>query len=161
MPILLSLQLVHLPDYPLRELTLILFAEVGAAFDEMTRTGKEAQLVRQTPDAWPNIFRQARFIPAVEYIKANRLRRLIMDEMDSILKDIDLYVAPSFSQHLYLTNLTGHPAVVLPNGFRDNGLPTSLTFIGNLFKEAQLLRFAKYYQDNTEFHLKRPSLNAD
>ena len=112
-------------------------------------------MVRQTRDAWPNVFRASRFIPAVEYIQANRLRRLIIQDMQKL--DVDVYLSPSFGgSNLLLTNLTGHPCVVLPNGFDAKGSPTSVTFIGRLFGEATLLAVAKTYQDATDFHTKHP-----
>ncbi len=82
-----------------------------------------------------------------------------MQEMANKMKEIDVYVAPSFgSDNLLLTNLTGHPAVVVPNGLDKKGSPTSISFIGNLFEEAKTLRVAKAYQDASDFHLKHPKL---
>jgi Asp-tRNA(Asn)/Glu-tRNA(Gln) amidotransferase A subunit family amidase len=112
--------------------------------------------------AWPNAFRECRFIPAVEYIQANRIRYQLIQETARALQDIDLFLAPSFdgnSEHL--TNLTGHPCVVLPNGFSKDGLPTSICFIGNLFGEAKILAAAKAYQDATPFHQQHPPLGCD
>lgn len=147
---------IELPEMP--ELGMILSAEAAAAFDELTRSGQDDQLVRQIRRAWPNTFRAARFIPAVEYIQANRLRTQLIAEMDKIFKQVDIYVHPSWaSSSLSITNHTGHPAVVLPNGFR-NGRPTSITFTGSLFGEAELLRFVKAYQDATDFHRQHPEL---
>lgn len=157
----LGLELIpmDLPQLPVMALSFILNAEAAAAFDELTRSGKDDLLVRQMKRAWPNVFRQARFIPAVEYIQANRIRSLLMQEMATKMKEIDVYVAPSFgSNNLLLTNLTGHPTVVLPNGFDRKGSPTSISFIGNLFEEAKTLRVAKAYQDASDFHLKHPKL---
>lgn len=148
-----------LPELPFRSLSIILNAEAAAAFDELTRSGKDDLLVRQTRGAWPNIFRQARFIPAVEYIQANRIRTLVMKEMTEKMKGIDVYISPTYGRNnLLLTNLTGHPAVVVPNGFDEKGSPTSITFTGNLYKEAKTLRVAKAFQDVTDFHLKHPKL---
>lgn len=148
-----------LPEFPARAISLVLRVEAAAAFDELTRSGRDDLLVRQTQGAWPNAFRQARFIPAVEYIQANRLRTLLMRQMAQKMKDIDVYVAPTFgSPSLLITNLTGHPTVVVPNGFDEQGSPTSISFIGNLFEEAKMLRLAKAFQDATEFHLKHPKL---
>ncbi|WP_448519201.1 amidase [Rhodoflexus sp.] len=149
---------IELPLLPIRELGLIISCEGGAAFDELTRTNMDDQMVRQVKNAWPNVFRAGRFIPAVEYIQANRIRTLLIEEMAEKLKNIDVYVAPSWAgSNLTLTNLTGHPAVVVPNGFH-NGTPTSITFTGKLYGEGALLRFAKAYQDATDFHKKHPSL---
>ena len=114
-------------------------------------------MVRQIRNAWPNVFRWSRFIPAVEYIQANRLRHIIIQEMAKL--DVDVYVAPSFGgNNLLLTNLTGHPCVVLPNGFNDEGKPVSISFIGRLYDEANLLAVSKAYQDATNFHEKHPHL---
>jgi len=148
---------IDLPDYPVDALAFILSAEAAAAFDELTRSGRDSLMVRQTRDAWPNVFRASRLIPAVEYIQANRLRYLIIQDMQKL--DVDVYLSPSFGgSNLLLTNLTGHPCVVLPNGFDEKGSPTSVTFMGRLFGEATLLAVAKAYQDATEFHLKHPPL---
>jgi Asp-tRNA(Asn)/Glu-tRNA(Gln) amidotransferase A subunit family amidase len=150
---------IELPKYPTNDLSIILSAEAGAAFDELTRGGKDDLLVRQIKDAWPNVFRCSRFIPAVEYIQANRIRYLIIQDMAKLMDDVDLYVAPSFQgDNLLLTNLTGHPCVVVPNGFSKEATPTSICFIGKLFGEAEILAVAKAYQDATGFHLQHPAL---
>ncbi|MBC8109529.1 MAG: amidase [Verrucomicrobia bacterium] len=150
---------LELPDYPVGDMTIILNAEAAAAFDELTRTGKDDLMVRQVKNAWPNAFRASRFIPAVEYIQANRLRKKLIEDMYATTKNIDVYLAPAFGgTNLTLTNLTGHPCVVLPNGFRENGTPTSITFMGQLFGEGNLMALAKAYQDATDFHLKHPVL---
>ena len=151
---------LELPGLPVSALSFILQAEAAAAFDELTRSGKDDLLVRQIENAWPNVFRQSRFTSAVEYIQANRVRYLVIQEMAEIMSDIDVYVAPSFGgDNLLLTNLTGHPAVVLPNGFRENGSPASISFIGGLYDEAAVLAVAKAYQDATAFHREHPSLD--
>lgn len=151
-----------LPELPVNALSFILDAEAAAAFDELTRSNRDDLLVRQIKQAWPNSFRQARLIPAVEYIQANRVRTLLMEEMAQKMKGIDVYIAPSFGgNNLLLTNLTGHPAVVVPNGFDEKGSPTSISFIGNLFEEAKTLRVAKAYQDVTDFHRKHPDLEKN
>lgn len=152
---------MSLPDsYPVGALGFILTAEAAAVFDELTRSGKDDQLVRQIKNAWPNEFRQGQFIPAVEYIRANRVRTLVMQEMETTMSKLDVYVSPTFGgRNLLLTNLTGHPAVVLPNGFTEaKGTPTSITFTGRLYGESELLAVAHAYQQATEFHLKRPAL---
>ena len=150
---------IELPDFPVESLAFILNAEAAAAFDELTRSGKDDLMVRQIRQAWPNAFRQARLVPAVEYIRANRFRTQVMQKMTEIFKDIDVYISPTFGgNNLLLTNLTGHPSVVVPNGFDEKSHPTSITFIGNLFEEAKTLAVAKAYQDATEFHLKHPKL---
>jgi Asp-tRNA(Asn)/Glu-tRNA(Gln) amidotransferase A subunit family amidase len=138
----------------------ILIAEAAAAFDELTRSGRDKLLTAQGANDWPNTFRAARFIPAVEYINANRARTLGMQRMAEVFKTIDVFVVPTFSPQLLITNLTGHPAVILPNGFRDDGTPTSLTFVGDLYGEARLLALAHAYQQATGFHLKHPKLET-
>jgi Asp-tRNA(Asn)/Glu-tRNA(Gln) amidotransferase A subunit family amidase len=150
---------IALPDLPVEAMSITLSAEAAAAFDELTLSGKDDLLVRQIKNAWPNAFRSARFIPAVEYLQANRARYLLVQEMAKLMEDIDVYVAPSFGgDNLLLTNLSGHPCVVVPNGFNEKGGPVSVTFVGRLYDEATLLAVAKVYQDATEFHLKHPQL---
>ena len=151
---------IELPKYPMNDLAIILSAEAGAAFDELTRSGKDGLLVRQIKNAWPNVFRASRFIPAVEYIQANRIRTLIINDMQKIMKDIDVYLAPPFEgDNLLMTNLTGHPCVVLPIGFNEKNLPVSICFMGQLFGEAKTLAVAKQFQDATVFHRKHPKLD--
>lgn len=146
-------------DLPVESLAIILDVEAAAAFDELTRSNRDDLMVRQERNAWPNAFRQARFIPAVEYIQANRVRTLLMQAMAERMKEVDVYVAPSFGgNNLLLTNLTGHPAVVLPNGFDEKGSPTSISFIGGLYDEARTLRVALAYEQATDFHTKHPVL---
>jgi Asp-tRNA(Asn)/Glu-tRNA(Gln) amidotransferase A subunit family amidase len=148
---------VDMPELPATDLLFIISAEAAAAFDELTRSNKDDLMVRQLKSAWPNEFRTARFIPAVEYIQANRIRTLLIEQMEAKMKNIDVVVAPTYGG-LRVTNLTGHPCVVLPNGFTPEQTPTSLTFIGKLFDEAALLTVAKAYQDATGFHKKHPTL---
>jgi Asp-tRNA(Asn)/Glu-tRNA(Gln) amidotransferase A subunit family amidase len=149
---------IELPDLPVDALSFILSAEAGAAFDELTRSGRDDELVRQIEYAWPNEFRQSRTIPAVEYIQANRVRTLVMREMERLLEGLDCWVSPSYGgSNLLLTNLTGHPTVVVPNGFASDGTPTSITFNGRLFGELQILALARAYQEATGFHLRHPA----
>jgi Asp-tRNA(Asn)/Glu-tRNA(Gln) amidotransferase A subunit family amidase len=150
---------IELPKIPVNDLTIILSAESAAAFDELTRSNRDDLLVRQIKNAWPNSFRSSRFIPAVEYINANRIRFLLIQQMKKLMDQIDLYIAPTNEgDNEILTNLSGHPCVVLPNGFSQDGTPTSITFIGRLFDEGRLIAFAKKYQDATDFHKKHPPL---
>lgn len=152
---------LELPQLPISSLSIILTAEAGAAFDDLTRSGKDDLMVRQIKNAWPNVFRLSRFIPAVEYIQANRIRHLLANSMAMMMDSIDLYLAPTFQgSNLLLTNLTGHPSVVLPNGFTPEGSPTSITLIGRLFDEGTLLAAAKKLQDVTGHHLKHPDLTT-
>jgi Asp-tRNA(Asn)/Glu-tRNA(Gln) amidotransferase A subunit family amidase len=154
---------VELPtELPVGSLSYILTAEASAAFDDLTRSGRDDLLVRQIERAWPNVFRQGQLITAVEYIRANRVRTLVMHEMERLMSDIDVYVSPTFGgSNLLMTNLTGHPQVVLPNGFRaGDGTPTSITFTGRLFGESELLALAHEYQRATGFHMRRPDMQA-
>ncbi len=146
--------------FPVSALSIILEAEAAAAFDELTRSNRDSLMVRQHRFAWPNIFRTARYITAVEYIQANRIRHELIQHIHEKLMDFDVVAAPSLEggNQLLITNLTGHPAVVLPNGFDESGSPVSITFLGNLFDEGKLLSVAAAYQEATEFHLKRPPL---
>lgn len=151
---------IELPDFPLEAMLIILWAEAAAAFDLLTRSGQDDQLVRQAENAWPNRFRMARTIPAVEYIQANRIRTLVNQDMARIMQSIDVYVAPSLGRNLLLTNLTGHPTVCIPNGFRQNGLPTTISFTGRHYDESTILATAKAVQDATDFHHLHPELPA-
>ena len=140
-------------------LSLIVGVESAAAFDPLTRYNKDDEMVQQNKDRWPNIFRSSRFVPAVEYINACRLRYEIMKKMDPILDKFDVIIAPpEVGDQLAITNLTGNPSITLPNGTLPNGMPASISFIGNHFGEATLLAFAKAYQQQTGFHLKHPPM---
>jgi Asp-tRNA(Asn)/Glu-tRNA(Gln) amidotransferase A subunit family amidase len=147
---------IELPDQPWGALTIVLRAEGAAAFDDLTRSGHDKEMAQQDANSWPNTFRVARFIPAVEYVNANRARTLAMRALDQALANVDVVVTPTFGSQLVATNLTGHPAVIVPNGFRDDGTPVSLTFLGRLFGEAPALALASAYQTHTGFHLKHP-----
>jgi len=148
---------IELPHLPVNDINIMLSAEAAAAFDELTRSNRDDLLVRQIKNAWPNVFRAARFIPAVEYINASRVRYILIQQMQKIMDNIDLYIAPSWDgDNLLLTNLSGHPCVVVPNGFTGKGTPTSISFTGRLFDEGRLIAFVKKYQDNTEHHKKHP-----
>ena len=169
---------VELPKFPYRAMVPLLEAEAAAAFDELTRTGRDKLLTDQGPGDWPNSFRTARFIPAVEYIQANRARMMAMEMVSKAFDGFDVIVAPTGSQQLVVTNLTGHPALILPNGFRGEdappviknekgeieggyggpGTPVSLTFLGQLYGEAKLLAFARAYQEATGFHRRHPDV---
>jgi Asp-tRNA(Asn)/Glu-tRNA(Gln) amidotransferase A subunit family amidase len=150
---------VELPDLPYDAMRIILTAEAAASFDELTRTDRDKELVQQGKFDWPNTFRTARFIPAADYVNANRLRSLAIQKWDELMRTVDVIVTPTTAANLsqlVATNLTGHPAVILPNGFRPDGTPVSLTFLGGLFEEAKALAVAKAYQDATPFHLAHP-----
>ncbi len=150
----LKLTPIKLPDkYPIGPLRVILTAECATAFDEITRQG-----VTEGLNTWPRTFRQGRFITAVEYLRANRIRTLLMREMEELMSRVDAYVG---GNDLLLANLTGHPTLVLPNGFSKQGeveTPTSITFTGRLFGETDLLAIGHAYQQATGHHLKHPPL---
>jgi Asp-tRNA(Asn)/Glu-tRNA(Gln) amidotransferase A subunit family amidase len=149
---------IELPEVPVSAIGFILIVEAAAAFDDLTRDNVDDTLVRQDDRAWPNRLRTHRAVPAVEYLQANRVRRIAMQEMDRILAGIDVYLSPTFGDNLRLTNLTGHPAVVVPNGFRADGTPTSVTFCGNLFHDSEAMLLARAYQEATGFHLQHPEI---
>ncbi|HKW89046.1 MAG TPA: amidase [Candidatus Acidoferrales bacterium] len=170
---------VELPKMPYGPMVTILNVEAAAAFDELTRSGRDKLLTDQSAGAWPNSFRVARFVPAVEYVQANRAKFLAMQAVGKVLDGFDVIVAPTNGEQLTVTNLTGHPALILPNGFRaadappavkgkegmvgnygGPGTPVSLTFLGQLYGEGKLLAFARAYQNATEFHLRHPKLPA-
>jgi len=174
-----NLVAVEMPKLPYDAMVMMLESEAAAAFDELTRTGRDKLLTAQGPDDWPNSFRTARFFPAVEYIQASRARRLAMDAVGKVFSQFDVIVTPTSSQQLVITNLTGHPALILPNGLRGSdappptsfadgadenvggpGTPVSITFLGNLFGEAKLLALARAYQEATGFHKLHPKLEA-
>lgn len=151
---------IALPEFQTGPLLVTLYAEGAAAFDQLTLSNEDDLMQWQSPNAWPNTFRAARFIPAVEYINANRARYELIQKMeDEVMSKVDVYVTPAFGNaNLLITNLTGHPSVVLPNGFTDEGRPTSITFTGDLFDEDSVLRVAKAYQEATDHHLRHPPL---
>ena len=143
---------------PARIMSVILMSEAAAAFDELTRSNRDDELTQQNRFAWPNSFRAARFIPAVEYVNANRLRTKMMVEINDLLRGYDCVVMPSFEGGILpITNLTGHPVVVMPNGFVD-AHPTSISFLGNLYDDALILSVAKAFQDATDFDEQHPAM---
>ena len=144
---------VELPaDIPVDAIRLMLSAEAAAAFDELTRSNRDSLLTDQRKFAWPNTFRTARFIPAVEYINASRIRYQLIQDYYTKTKDFDVIVSPSFGgTQLLTTNLTGHPCVVVPNGFTEKGNPTSISFLGKLFGEAAVVSLAHAYQQASEW----------
>lgn len=153
-----NLEPFELPQFNAQSLRIILNAEAAAAFDDITRDGRVNQLSGQSPGDWPNSFRTARFIPAVEYIRAQRARTLLMREMDKLMSKWDVFVTPApGSASLLVTNLTGHPAAVVPCGFINN-LPQAIMFTGNLYDEAAPARVALAYERATKWHTMHPSL---
>ena len=172
-----DLQPVELPDFPVDSIAQLLTAEAAAAFDDLTLDGKDSLLTEQSSEDWPNLFRVSRFYPAVDYIQANRARTLLMRGMEELYSKVDVIVVPSSSAgQLTITNLTGHPAVIIPNGIRGQdapkppaidtgdddsiggpGTPLSITFLGNLYQDPKLLAFARAYQSASGFvNLKPP-----
>jgi Asp-tRNA(Asn)/Glu-tRNA(Gln) amidotransferase A subunit family amidase len=150
---------IEMPEFPVQALRLIMDAETGAAFDELVLSGQADLLARQGKGDRPNNLRHSRLIPAVEYIQANRARTILLGKMAEVMQNVDVFVAPSLSDAvLMLTNLTGHPCVVVPNGFTDKGTPTTICFVGGLFKDAQTALLAHRYQQATDFHLRHPNL---
>ena len=148
---------IELPEFPTSSLSFLLNVEAAAAFDEMTRKNLDDELVRQVKWAWPNVFRTARHVPAVEYVQANRARIVLNQKMSELFKNIDVYVVPSFwGDNLLRTNLSGHPCVVLPNGFNEKGSPTSISFIGDLYQDGEVVAVAHAYQRGTSWHKNYP-----
>ncbi len=168
-----------LPDLPFDSMTPLLTAEAAAAFDELTVTGRDKLLTEQGPEDWPNDFRVSRFYPAVEYIQANRARALGIRAMSKLFDQADIIVTSTNSDQLVVTNLTGHPAIIVPNGLRGNdapappavdtgeddqiggpGTPVSITFLGGHYQDAKLCAFARAYQQATGFEKLHPKLPA-
>src|SRR6185295_17600489 len=146
-----DIKAVDFPDssvYPVNFISIILNAESAAAFDELTRTNRDDLIERQDKDFWPNSFRVARTIPAVEYINANRYRYNLCKGVYNFMKNYDVLIVPTFSgRQLAITNLTGNPVVCMPIGFNSTGNPLSITLIGKLYDEASILAAAKVFQD--------------
>jgi Asp-tRNA(Asn)/Glu-tRNA(Gln) amidotransferase A subunit family amidase len=154
-----NVQPVVFPDsvlYPVNLISIILNSESAAAFDELTRTNRDDLIERQDKDFWPNSFRSARLIPAVEYINANRYRYDLCKGIYNFMKDYDVLIVPSFTSQLPITNLTGNPVVTMPSGFNKTGSPVSITLLGKLYDEATILATAKAYQDKTNFNKQHP-----
>jgi Asp-tRNA(Asn)/Glu-tRNA(Gln) amidotransferase A subunit family amidase len=155
-----KLEAIAMPEFPTEAINFILSAEAAAAFDDLTRSKGIDQLTEQGPGAWPNTFRTSRFIPAVEYIRAQRARTLLIRKMDALMSKYDVFLAPARgSASLPITNLTGHPAVCLKNGFVD-GLPQAVMITGRLYDEATLLRVALAYERGTEWHSMHPDVKT-
>jgi len=152
---------LELPErIPARDLLVILGAEAATAFDALTRDGRDEQLVWQEPAAWPNTWRAARLIPAVEYLRAQRLRTELMRELEARLGELTAFVHPSFGgAALVQTNLTGHPTVVMPCGPpRAGAAPRSISFTGRLYREEELVVLARAWQESTGYHRAHPRL---
>jgi len=160
---------IELPKFPTNSIRHILTAEAATAFDDITRDGRVNELSGQDPGDWPNTFRTNRFVPAVEYLRAQRARVLLMREMDKLMKDWDVFVSPApGSASLTITNLTGHPALCLPCGFLDvpagpnapvAHLPQAIMFTGGLYDEAAPLRVALAFEKATQWHTMHPKVD--
>lgn len=151
---------IQLPTFSTASLRFILSAEAATAFDDITRDGRVNQLSGQSPNDWPNTFRTSRFIPAVEYLRAQRARTLLMREMEKLMSQWDVFVSPApGSASLLVTNLTGHPAVVLPCGFVNN-LPVAIMFTGGVYDEVSPLRVALAYERATKWHTMHPKMDV-
>ena len=169
---------VELPKLPYDAMVPLLTAEAAAAFDSLTTTGRDKLLTEQGVEDWPNAFRVARFYPAVEYIQANRARTLAVQQVSALFNDVDIIVTPTNGVQLVATNLTGHPALIVPNGLRgadaprppkvDDGdnddiggpnTPVSLTFLAGHYQDAKLAAFGRAYQQATGFHKLHPKLD--
>jgi Asp-tRNA(Asn)/Glu-tRNA(Gln) amidotransferase A subunit family amidase len=169
---------VELPKLPYDAMVPLLTAEAAAAFDDLTMTGRDRLLTEQGVEDWPNAFRVARFYPAVEYIQANRARTLAIQQLSALFEQVDIVVTPTTGTQLVATNLTGHPALIVPNGLRGAdapappaiddgdsddiggpGTPVSLTFLAGHYQDAKLAAFGQAYQQATGFHKLHPKLD--
>jgi Asp-tRNA(Asn)/Glu-tRNA(Gln) amidotransferase A subunit family amidase len=169
---------VELPKLPYGAMVPLLGAEAAAAFDDLTLSGRDALLTEQGAEDWPNAFRTARFYPAVEYIQANRARTLAVQQVSALFEQVDVIVTPTDGVQLVATNLTGHPALIVPNGLRGAdaprppriddgdhddiggpGTPVSLTFLAAHYQDAKLAAFGWAYQQATGFHKLHPKLD--
>jgi Asp-tRNA(Asn)/Glu-tRNA(Gln) amidotransferase A subunit family amidase len=156
----------------------LLTAEAAAAFDDLTLSGRDSLLTEQGIEDWPNAFRIARLYPAVEYIQANRARTLGIRQMTALFEQVDIIVTPTTGTQLVASNLTGHPALIVPNGLRgsdaphppaiddgdsDNiggpGTPVSLTFLAGHYQDAKLAAFGSAYQQAAGFLNLHPKLD--
>lgn len=151
-----KLEPIELPDLPTGAIRLVLNVEAAAAFDDLVRSGRVSELTRQSSGAWPNSFRTARFVPAVEFIRAQRARRILMRHADVLMSQYDAFITPNSSSSLTMTNLTGHPALAVPCGFNEQDNPLVLMITGRLYDEATILDIGWQYEQATEWHTKRP-----
>lgn len=155
---------VAFPDsgvYTFNIMDIVISAECAAAFDEFTRNNIDDEMTRQEKNDWPNSFRVARLMSAVEYINANRHRYLLMQKVNELMNGIDVLICPTRGggNQSAITNLTGHPAVCVPTGFdKRSNLPTSITLLGKLYDEATILSVAKAYQDATQWDEMHPPM---
>jgi Asp-tRNA(Asn)/Glu-tRNA(Gln) amidotransferase A subunit family amidase len=153
-----NLKPVTLPDFQSGPLSIILNAEAAAAFDDLTRSGGVDRLKGQSPQDWPNSFRSARTLPAVEYIRAMRQRTILQRDMETFMTDWDVLVSPTNTALLQVTNLTGHPQITVPCGF-NQGLPIGLLFTGPLYREGVPMRAALAFEEATDWHKQHPKMD--
>ncbi len=153
-----DLEPVSLPDrFPVEGMSFMPFLEAAAAFDDFTRSGLDDEMREQDEGGWPNLFRQGQMMPAVEYIRANRIRTMLMGAMQGVFEEVDLFLAPTDAGQLSnVTNLTGHPALSVPSGFESDGTPVSLTLVGDLYRESDIALAAHAFQEETDFHGRQP-----
>jgi Asp-tRNA(Asn)/Glu-tRNA(Gln) amidotransferase A subunit family amidase len=149
----------ELPQMNAQPLTVILNAEAAAAFDDITRDGRVAQLSGQANQDWPNSFRTSRVIPAVEYIRAMRERTILQQNFHAFMEKWDVLIVPTGTQTLQITNLTGHPQVAVPCGFLNGNNPQSIIFTGRLYEEGTALRVAHAFEQATEWHKMHPKVD--
>ena len=155
---------VNFPDsgvYNFNIMDVVIGVECAAQFDEMTRMNIDDILTRQTKNDWPNSFRTARFVPAVEYINAQRHRYTLMQKVNEVMQQYDVIICPSRGDgnQSAITNLTGNPVVCVPTGFdKRSNLPTGISFVGNLYDEATILSIAQAYQKATNWDETHPTL---
>ncbi len=151
---------IDFPDsglYNFDMIGIVIGSESAAAFDGFTRTGLDDKMDRQGKGEWPNYFRASRFIPAVEYINANRHRYLLMQKVNEVIDQYDAIICPTWvGNQAAITNLTGNPAISIPTGFNKDHAPTSITLVGKLYDEATILAIAKIYQDATPWNKMHP-----
>ncbi len=146
-------------DAPFEVFDVILRSEAGAFFDDLIRSGRVNRMVQQGQRSRANSLRQSRFIPAVEYLQANRHRRVLIEDMHKFMSKYDVVVSPTFGgRQLQITNLTGHPVVTIPMGLDHEGHPVSITLIGRLFEEHKILQLAMYLQEHMEYDNLHPPL---
>jgi Asp-tRNA(Asn)/Glu-tRNA(Gln) amidotransferase A subunit family amidase len=170
---------VSLPDWPYGDLNLLLFAEAAAAFEELTLSGQAEQMREQTPDSWPNLFRESRFLSAVDFVQADRLRRKVAMELARVMGEVDLLLVPSLrDEMMVISNMTGQPSLTLRTGFIEvsqvrsdwapdpahplptlaspHRVPYGVTLIGRLFEEGTIARVGRALEKTANVAQERP-----
>lgn len=153
-----TLEPIALPEFPANSINFILNAEAAAAFDDLTRSKGIDQLTAQGRGDWPNTFRTNRFVPAVEYIRAQRARTLLIRRMEDLMRKCHVFLSPTGGSSLSITNLTGHPAMCLKAGFAAENRPVALMITGRLYDEATLLRVGLAFEQATKWQAMNPKL---